>query len=98
MKARLQIRHDETRQRFEADVEGGVAHCDYQRRNEVLYVHNTEVPAESQGRGIAAAVVDAVLDYAERNALKVAPRCSYVREYMRRHPETQKLLPAGVTV
>jgi uncharacterized protein len=89
------VRHNEARHRFEADVEGGVAHCDYELRGDVLYVHHTEVPVAAEGRGFAAAVVQALMQYAERNALKVAPRCSYVRSYMQRYPATQALLAAG---
>jgi predicted GNAT family acetyltransferase len=98
MQASLEVRHNEPLRRFEADVEGGVAHCDYERRGDVLYVNNTEVPVESEGRGIAAAVVAALMEYARQNGLRVAPRCSYVRNYMRRHGETQALLPAGVVL
>ena len=94
----LTVRHDLERQRFEADVDGGIARCDYERRGDVLYAHHTEVPAASQGRGIAAVLVEALLEYAERNALRVEPGCSYVRNYMRRHPDARRLLPAGHTL
>ena len=30
-----------------------------------------------------------------RHGLKVEPWCGYVRNYMRRHPDTQRLLPEG---
>jgi predicted GNAT family acetyltransferase len=40
-------------------------------------------------------MVKAALDHARAHGLKVAPVCSYVRAYMRRHPETQGLLEAG---
>jgi len=91
----LQIVHDLARQRFEAAVEGGVAHTDYQRVGDTLHIMHTEVPPASEGRGIAAALVEAALDHAEANGLKVAPLCSYVRAYMRRHPETLPLLASG---
>ena len=35
------------------------------------------------------------LAYADAHGLKVEPWCSFVRNYMRRHPETQRLLPEG---
>lgn len=94
----LTVRHNVERNRFEADVEGGLARCDYHRRGDVLYAHHTQVPEAAEGRGIAAAVVAALMDFAEQNALKVAPACSYVRHYMQRHPETRKLLPADQTL
>ena len=43
-------------------------------------------------------VVRGALDYARANGLKVAPVCSYVRTYMRRHEETHDLLAEGYGV
>ena len=57
-----------------------------------MHMIHTEVPPALEGRGIAARLVQAALDYAQAEGLKVLPRCSYVRAYMRRHPRTQSLL------
>ena len=43
-------------------------------------------------------LVAATLAYAKAEGLSVAPYCSYVRAYMRRHPETLPLLAAGQQV
>jgi predicted GNAT family acetyltransferase len=58
----------------------------------VMWLTHTEVPTAIEGRGHAAQLVRAALDHARAHALKVKPACSYVRSYMRRHPETQDLL------
>ena len=89
----LDIRHNLAAQRFETTLDGHLARCDYQRRGNVLRVHHTEVPPAFEGRGIAAALVAALIDYARQEGLAVEPACSYVRSYMRRHPETHELLP-----
>lgn len=94
----LAIVHDLVHGRFEAQVEGGLAHADYHRVGATLHMTNTEVPPASAGRGVAAALVQAALDYAADNGLKVMPLCSYVRAYMRRHPETLSLLASGARV
>jgi hypothetical protein len=57
-----------------------------------MHMTHTEVPAELEGRGIAAALVAAAMAHAKANGLKVEPLCSYVRAYMRRHPEALALL------
>jgi uncharacterized protein len=77
-------------------VPGGVAHCDYRRSDGTLTLHHTEVPPEAEGRGVASALVKAALAYAEQQGLRVAPTCTYVAGYMRRHPETHALLAPGV--
>lgn len=84
--------HNEAASRFEADVDGQAAVCAYRLQGrEALFTH-TEVPPAAQGRGVAAALVKAALDWADHEGLRVRPLCSYVAVYMRRHPETQHLL------
>jgi uncharacterized protein len=92
---RLNVRHNRDAQRFEADVDGGLARADYRMQGDVMRIVHTEVPYASEGRGFAGEVVRAALDYARGHGLRVMPLCSYVRSYMRRHPETHDLLPAG---
>ena len=86
------ITHDVARSSFEARVDGGVAECVYRLQGGVMNIVHTEVPPASEGRGIAAALVRAALAHARAQGLRVRPSCSYVRTYMRRHPETQDLL------
>ena len=86
------IRHNEERHRFEAALDGHIARADYRIDGDVMRIYHTEVPFEFEGRGIAAALVRAALDYASERHLKVVPACSYVRSYMRRHPKTHALL------
>jgi hypothetical protein len=65
---------------------------------DVMHIVHSEVPYRLEGRGLAAQVVRAALAYARANRLKVVPACGYVRAYMRRHKESQDLLPQGTSV
>jgi len=78
-----------------ATVDGLLCRANYHLVDGVLRMHHTEVPAALEGRGIAAALVRAAFAHAAANGLKVEPWCSYVRTYMKRHPETRALLPEG---
>ena len=93
----VDVRHNAAAGRFEAVVEGWLCMAAYTLADGVMYIHHTEVPPAVGHRGIAAQIVRAAFDYAEANGLKVEPRCSYVRNYVRRHPETLRLLPADST-
>jgi len=93
--AAIEVRHDAAASRFEATVGGLVCVAAYDLVDDVMRIHHTEVPAALEGRGIAGDLVRAAFTYAETRELKVEPWCGYVRAYMRRHPETQRLLPAG---
>lgn len=77
---------------FEVALDGGNGLCAYRRQGDVLLLTHTEVPPRHEGRGIAAALVQATLDWARAEGLRVRPMCSYVAVYMRRHPQTQDLL------
>lgn len=88
----LDIHHDDSAQRFEARVAGGTAECVYRLAGDLMNIVHTEVPPASEGHGVAAALVQAALDHARAQGWRVRPSCSYVRIYMRRHPETRDLL------
>jgi len=92
MMAGMKIEHRHGDGRFEADVEGGRAECAYRLQGRVMDIVHTEVPRQAEGHGVAAQLVRAALAHARENGFKVRPSCSYVRAYMRRHPETQDLL------
>jgi predicted GNAT family acetyltransferase len=77
---------------FELLVRGLRCHASYRLAGGVMTIYHTEVPQALEGRGLAAQLVQAALDWARAQQLIVKPTCSYVRAYMRRHPETQDLL------
>jgi predicted GNAT family acetyltransferase len=88
----VHVLHNEAMQRFEATVDGWLCVADYSLRNGVVWMTHTEVPRAVSGRGIAAELVRTALAWAEQQGHKVQPACSYVASYMRRNPETMKLL------
>lgn len=88
----MNIVHNTAAGRFEATVDNQLCVAEYRRDGSVLHMTHTLVPGALEGRGIAAALVAAALQWARSEGLTVDPQCSYVRVYMRRHPETQDLL------
>jgi uncharacterized protein len=81
--------------RFEAIVDGHLCVANYHLVDGVMRIHHTAVPRAVAGRGIAAKLVQAAIEFAAANHLEVEPWCSYVRSYMKRHPASQALLPDG---
>ena len=88
----MTVTHNESRQRFETTVDGQLCVADYQLRGNVLWMTHTGVPPAVGGRGIAAELVRVALEWAQAQGYTVEPSCSYVEVYMRRHPQTLKLL------
>jgi predicted GNAT family acetyltransferase len=91
----IDVVHNAAASRFEAIVEGQRCVAGYVVVDGVMRMSHTEVPSELENRGIAAELVRVALEWAAANGFRVEPRCSYVRAYMRRHPESQALLPEG---
>jgi predicted GNAT family acetyltransferase len=89
------VRHNVAARRFETTVDDLLARADYQVAGGVMRLYHTEVPQALEGRGIAGAMVKAALAHARAEGLRVEPACSYVRAYMKRHPDTQDLLAEG---
>ena len=90
--ASLDIVHKPEIGRFETTINGLRSEADYQLDGQVVHMTHTGVPPQLEGRGIAAALVKAALTWARQQCYKVNPLCSYVRLYIRRHPEWQDLV------
>ena len=91
----IDVLHNAAASRFEATVDGHLCVANYHLVDGVMRIYHTAVPRAVAGRGIAALLVQAALDYAAANDLEAEPWCSYVRSYMKRHPASQTLLPDG---
>ncbi len=92
---RFEVVHNAGDSRFEVRVDGRLCVASYDLSGGVMALTHTAVPPGLEGRGIAAALVEAALAHARSRGLKVRPLCSYVRAYMRRHPGTLDLLEPG---
>ncbi|MCC8536958.1 GNAT family N-acetyltransferase [Xanthomonas axonopodis pv. poinsettiicola] len=90
--ATVHVDHDPTQQHFVVDADGHRAELVYRRDSAGMTITHTLVPEAIAGRGIAAALVEAALEFARASGLKVVPACSYAQAYMRRHPQFQDLL------
>lgn len=81
------IIHNEQTKKFETIEDGITGYVQYEEYPGGLDLTHTIVPKPIEGRGIAAAIVKHVLDYALEHGLKVRPTCSYVKVYIDRHKE-----------
>jgi uncharacterized protein len=92
---------------LEITHEGSAAHGEYRAavpgskavgrltwtaRGGARIAEHTIVPPEIGGRGVAAALVDALVRDARDEGFTIVPQCSYVDAQFRRHPEWADLL------
>jgi len=91
----LAIQHNPAACRFECIVDGHLCVVEYRLSGDIVHFTHTLVPGPVEGRGVAAQLVHTALDWAGAQHYRVDPICSYVRTYMKRHPDTLTLLAAS---
>jgi hypothetical protein len=81
----LPVTHDKSGLQFEVVLDGHRGYLSYMDLGKrTLDFYRTYVPEGLRGRGVAAALTKAALDYAEAEGYTVLPSCSYVERYMER--------------
>lgn len=83
----VEVYHNGPASRFELTEGGKQSVAEYRMDGDAMVFTHTWVPPEWRGRGIAARLIHAALEFARREGKKVVPQCSYVESYMKRHPE-----------
>lgn len=73
--------------RFELDADGDTALAYYRIDNDVMVFTSTQTPPALQGQGVASELIRNALAFARARGLKVRGDCSFVADYLRRHPE-----------
>lgn len=90
-----------SRGRYVARIEGIDASGELifkQRGTGVISADHTLVPDALAGKGVAKALLDALLADARRSGFRIIPYCAFVRAQYARHPEWSALftVPPGV--
>jgi hypothetical protein len=85
--------HDNTDlSRFELDADGLTTFMNYRLAGNVISLDHTETPVAARGRGLASRLVEGALQIVRARALKIVPRCPFVRAYLGKHPEYDDLV------
>lgn len=86
------IFNNEARSRFELKVGEALAFADYQLDEQVLTILHVFSPPELRGTGVAAQLMQGIVDLARKDGMQLRPVCSYAEVWMARHPEHGDLL------
>ena len=81
------VRDNTSLNRFELDVEGGVAFANYRVTPQAVIITHTETPRGLRVRGIASELARGALDLIRADGRKVIAGCGFVADYLRKHPE-----------
>ena len=85
--AAASVRDNKAQNRFELDVEGGLAFANYRLTPSAVIITHTETPRALRGRGIASELVHGALRLIRADGLKVVAGCGFVADYLHKHPE-----------
>ena len=88
---KLEITHNRTNHAFEVLIDGQLSKLDYIQDAKNFVITHVGVYPEYRGQGLAAKIVEASLQYAKENSLRVVPMCSYAAAYIRRNPQYLEL-------
>jgi uncharacterized protein len=86
------IRDNKAQNRFELDVDGGIAFANYRNTSSAGIITHTETPRALRGRGIASELVKGALELIRAEGQKVIAGCGFVVDYLEKHPEYEDLV------
>ena len=92
---KLEITHNPANDRFEVFIDGKLSKLDYIQEAKNFVIAHVGVYPEHRGQGVAGKIVEAALQYARENGLRVIPMCSYAAAYIRRNPQYMELTEQG---
>ena len=81
------VRDNKALSRFELDAGDATAFANYRLTPSAVIITHTETPRALRGRGIASELVQGALQLIRSDGLKVIAGCSFVVDYLHKHPE-----------
>lgn len=91
-----QFVNNEALQRFEWHLGGSNAFLQYRLGGTRITLIHTEVPEAFRGMGAGRALVEASLRYIAEKQWTIVVLCDYVKSYLLKHPEWNRLLDPQV--
>lgn len=92
----VRVENQPERHRYEVTSGGTLAgFMTYRQEGERLDLVHTEILPEYEGQGLAAQLVARALDDVRARGQLVVPSCSYVAQFVQRHPQYQDLQAPG---
>jgi uncharacterized protein len=87
-----EVIHEKENQRFVIYTNGNEVYVEYKMEEKEINLYHTFTHPALRGKGLAAQVVRAAVEFAKENNLKVMPTCSYVQAFIAKNDEYKKLV------
>lgn len=79
--------HAPEKARFELEVDGELAVLTYEEGEDDVALVHTVVPRALEGQGIGGRLAEEAVSWVRGRGLDVVPVCSFVQDWLERHPE-----------
>jgi hypothetical protein len=80
-----ELHDNRSESRYEMVEQGQTSFAEYRRQGRELIIDHVESPVALRGTGAAGRLMQALVEEASREGLKVTPVCSYAADWLRRH-------------
>jgi len=87
-----EVIHEKENERFVIYLDGNEVYVEYTLEEKEINLYHTYTHPALRGKGLAALVVRAALEFAKENNLKVIPTCSYVQSFIAKNDTYRELL------
>jgi len=87
-----EVIHEKENERFVIYSEGNEVYVEYSMIGNKIILYHTYTNPALRGKGLAALVVRAALEFAKENNLKIIPTCSYVQSFIAKNDEYKELV------
>jgi predicted GNAT family acetyltransferase len=93
----MRIVHDQDNHAFKAfdDNDVNMGNIAYSPHGDTLSATHTWTDSRFRGQGVAGKLLDALVEYARENGLKIIPVCSYVVAAFEKNPERYREVMKG---
>ena len=71
---------------------GAPAIAGYRLDGDAIVFDHTVVPDALEGQGVGSTLIAGALDDVRRQGLRVVPQCTFVADFIRRHPDYRDLV------
>ncbi|MBP7566971.1 MAG: N-acetyltransferase [Burkholderiaceae bacterium] len=87
------LRHAAGSHRYEIFVDGTTAgFAEYTREGDVVTFTHTVIEPAYEGQGLGTQLARFALDDVRASGLRIVPECSFIRAWVKRHPEALDLV------
>lgn len=92
----MKIEHDPKTEKFSVKMGAYEAVLMYAAKGKVLDFYHIYVPDPFRNRGLAAKILIAAFEYAQKEGCRVVPSCPFIaHDFLPRFPQYQKLVEQG---